>query len=236
LAALHAVFATMLALRARDASGEGRLVEVTMIEAALNMAAEQVVEYGATGTVLERRGNRGRDAAPQNVYACAGHEQWLALAVQTDEQWETLRRVLGDPEWARDPALATVDGRFAAHDAVDAGLGELFATRDAGQLAETLAANGVPAGYVIDARETARNPQLRHRGFFEVEDHPVTGPNDVPVMPFRFRHQTGPWLRRPAPTLGQHNAEVLGGILGLTDAELAALEASGIIGTRPAGL
>jgi crotonobetainyl-CoA:carnitine CoA-transferase CaiB-like acyl-CoA transferase len=236
LAALHAVFATMLALRERQTSGEGRLVEVTMIEAALNMAAEQVVEYGATGTVLERHGNRGRGAAPQNVYACAGHEQWIALAVETDEQWVILREVLGDPEWARDPALATAAGRFAAHDAVDAALAELLATRDARELAETLAARGVPAGYVIDARETAKNPQMRHRGFFEVEDHPVTGPNDLPVMPFRFRHQTGPWLRRPAPTLGQHNEEVLGGILGLTADELADLSAAGIIGTRPAGL
>ena len=142
LAALHAVFATMLALRDRETSGEGRLVEVTMIEAALNMAAEQVVEYGATGTVLERRGNRGRGAAPQNVYACAGHEEWLALAVATDDQWVALRGVLGDPEWARDPALDTLAGRFDAHDEIDAELGRCLATRDARELAD-LEATGV---------------------------------------------------------------------------------------------
>jgi crotonobetainyl-CoA:carnitine CoA-transferase CaiB-like acyl-CoA transferase len=236
LAALHAVFATMLALRDRETSGEGRLVEVTMIEAALNMAAEQVVEYGTTGTVLERSGNRGRGAAPQNVYRGAGHEQWLALAIATDEQWQLLRDVLGDPEWARDPALATGPGRVAAHDAIDAALADFFATRDARELAETLAARGVPAGHVIDARDTAQNPQMRHRAFFEVEDHPVTGARDIPVMPFRFRHQREPWMRRPSPTLGQHNEEILGGILGLTAAELAALSTAGIIGTRPTGL
>ena len=125
LAALHAVFATMLALRDRETSGEGRLIEVTMVEAALNMAAEQVVEFGASGTVLGRRGNRG-PGAPQNVYACAGTEEWLALAVMTDDQWCTLRDVLGDPEWARDAALATAAGRRAAHDAIDAGLAEAW--------------------------------------------------------------------------------------------------------------
>ncbi|HZP31263.1 MAG TPA: CoA transferase [Acidimicrobiia bacterium] len=235
LAALHAVFATMLALRDRETSGEGRLIEVTMIEAALNMAAEQVVEYGATGTVLERRGNRGPGAAPQNVYACAGHEQWLALAIATDEQWHRLREVLGDPEWAREPALATIAGRFDAHDTIDAELSRCFAARDARELAEELASRGVPAGYVIDARETARNPQMRHRGFFEIEDHPVTGRREVPVLPFRFRDLGRPWMRRPSPMLGQHNAEILGGLLDLGAAELADLEAAGIIGTRPVG-
>src|SRR5581483_1719981 len=235
LAALHAVFATMLALRDRETSGEGRLIEVTMIEAALNMAAEQVVEYGATGTVLERRGNRGPGAAPQNVYACAGHEQWLAPAIATDEQWHRLREVLGDPEWAREPALATIAGRFDAHDTIDAELSRCFAARDARELAEELASRGVPAGYVIDARETARNPQMRHRGFFEIEDHPVTGRREVPVLPFRFRDLGRPWMRRPSPMLGQHNAEILGGLLDLGAAELADLEAAGIIGTRPVG-
>jgi crotonobetainyl-CoA:carnitine CoA-transferase CaiB-like acyl-CoA transferase len=235
LAALHAVFATMLALRDRETTGAGRMIEVTMVEAALNMAAEQVVEYGASGTVLERRGNRGPTAAPQNVYACAGDEEWIALAVATDEQWTRLRDALGDPGWARDPQLTTVDGRHAAHDRIDAELAAWFAGRHAREEAERLAAGGVPAGHVIDAREVAHNPQMGHRGFFEIQDHPVTGPHPVPVIPFRFRVHPTAWLRRAAPTLGQHNDEVLGGELGLTDAELTELRATGIIGNRPAG-
>ena len=89
---------------------------------------------------------------------------------------------------------------------------------------------------MIDARETAHNPQMQHRRFFEVEEHPVTGSHPIPVLPFRFRLHPEPWMRRAAPTLGQHNHEVLGGILGLSDDELAGLEASGIIGTRPVGV
>jgi crotonobetainyl-CoA:carnitine CoA-transferase CaiB-like acyl-CoA transferase len=234
---MHAVFATMLALRDREASGDGHLIEVTMIEAALNAAAEQVVEHGASGTVLTRHGNRGPLAAPQNVYACEGHEEWIALAITDDDEWQRLRKLMGDPEWARDEALSTHAGRRDAHDRLDDELGTWFATRDAATTADELSEAGVPAGYVIDAREVVRNPQLEHRGYAEIEDHPVTGPKLIPMIPFRFRSRAGTgWLRTPSPTLGQHNDEILGGELGLTGDELAALVDSGQIGHRPTGL
>lgn len=234
LAAMHAVFATMLALRDRDSSGDGRLVEVTMIEAALNAAAEQVVEYGASGTVLSRHGNRGPLAAPQNVYACAGDEEWLAIAISTDAEWARLREFLGDPEWARDATLDSAAGRHEAHDLIDDELGAWCAAQDAGKAADLLSEAGIPAGYVVDGRDIFHNPQLMHRGYFAPQDHPVTGRHSIPTVPFRFVSRAdAPWLRQPAPTLGQHNREILGGELGLTDAELAALEAAGHIGRRP---
>jgi crotonobetainyl-CoA:carnitine CoA-transferase CaiB-like acyl-CoA transferase len=236
LAAMHAVFATMLALRDREQSNQGHLVEVTMIEAALNAAAEQVVEHGASGTLLERQGNRGPLAAPQNVYQCAGDEDWLAIAVTDDGQWRRLRDVLGDPEWARDPALDTDRGRRAAHDRIDDELAEWCATRDARATVDALCEAGVPAGHVVDGRDIAHNPQLLHRGYFGREHHPVTGEHPIPTVPFQLASRRGcDWISRAAPTLGEHNREVLGGELGLTDDELADLEASGLIGTRPVG-
>jgi len=235
LAAMHAVFATLLALRDRTQSGDGHLVEVTMIEAALNASAEQVVEHSAGGPLIERAGNRGPIAAPQNVYPCAGNEEWLALAVVTDEHWVALCEVLGDEDWARDPAFETAEGRRAAHDELDARITEWCRDRKAAELAETLAARGVPAGYVVDARDINSNPQLEHRGFFEVEDHPVSGKRRIPMVPFRFRGRRTPWMRRPSPTLGEHNDEVLGGLLGLPPEELDALRERELIGDRPSG-
>jgi crotonobetainyl-CoA:carnitine CoA-transferase CaiB-like acyl-CoA transferase len=236
LAAMHAVFATMLALRDRGTDGDGHLVEMTMIEAALNAAAEQVVEHSATGQLLERDGNHGPLAAPQNVYACDGDEEWVAIAVTTDEQWALLRAEMGDPSWAADASLATVEGRRAAHATIDEQLSDWCAGQKANELAERLASHGVPAGYVIDARDTVFNPQMTHRGFQEVEDHPVTGPNRLPMVPFRFRSRTAPWMRGPSPTLGQHNDEVLTELAGLTAEELASLRERGVIGDRPRGL
>jgi crotonobetainyl-CoA:carnitine CoA-transferase CaiB-like acyl-CoA transferase len=206
-----------------------------MIEAALNMAAEQVVEFSAVGRRLERLGNRGPGGAPQGVYRADGDDEWLALAVATDEQWTLLRRELGDPDWARDPALATMDGRRAAHDGIDEHLSRWCADRDARATAERLAAAGVPAGHVVDAREIAHNPQMLHRGLFETERHPVTGAHPIPTLPFRFRDRDEGWLRRPTPTLGQHNEEVLSSLLGLTADELAELASAAVIGNRPRG-
>ncbi len=235
LAGMHAVFATLLALRERERSGGGgRLVESVMVEAALNAAAEQVIEFSLTGTAPHRDGHRSPYAAPQGIYACAGNDHWLALAVTTDEHWRALRSALGDPEWARDPRLEAIDGRRAEHDRIDKELRAGTASRDADELAELLCDAGVPAAVVIPSRDVAANPQLRHRGLFELERHPVTGDHEIPTLPFRFTG-VGGWLRRPSPVLGQHNAEVLGE-LGIGPDELTRLEADGIIGNRPAGL
>jgi crotonobetainyl-CoA:carnitine CoA-transferase CaiB-like acyl-CoA transferase len=236
LAGLHAAFALIAALARRDRTGDGALVELPMIEVALNVTAEQVIEHDVHGVVLQRDGNRGPAAAPQNVYGCAGDEQWVALAVATDEQWAALRRVLGDPSWAADPSLATHGSRRAAHDVLDRELSAWFATRRRDAVVERLAAAGIPAAPVVLPPDVVDNVQLRARGFFETLDHPHTGPTEYAGLPLARLRGVERWCRRPAPTLGQHNDEVLGGELGLTPAELARLRAAQVIGDRPAGL
>jgi crotonobetainyl-CoA:carnitine CoA-transferase CaiB-like acyl-CoA transferase len=234
-AGMHAAFAFLVALAERDATGRGQHVEVTMIEAALNAAAEQVIEYSAYGNLLQREGNRSPSAAPQNLYACQGQEQWLAVSVHTDEQWRALRTALGSPGWASDPRLDTHEGRRAAHDRLDEELAKWAGARQLDEAIETLARHGVPAGRAYDPRITFRHPQLSARGYFEQIDHPVVGRQHIPGLPFRMA-TVDRWLQRPAPSLGEHNREILGGLLGLSDSELADLETGGVIGTRPAGL
>jgi crotonobetainyl-CoA:carnitine CoA-transferase CaiB-like acyl-CoA transferase len=236
LAGIHAAFALVAALARRDRTGEGGLLELPMIEVALNVTAEQVIEHDVHGVVLEREGNRGPAAAPQNVYACRGEEQWVALAVAGDEQWAGLRRMLDDPAWAADPGLATHGGRRAAHDLLDRELSAWFAGRDRDAVVEELAAAGIPAAPVVPPPDVVDNVQLRARGFFETVDHPHTGPTEYAGLPFSRLRGVDHWCRRPAPGLGQHNDEVLGGELGLTAGELDRLRESGVIGDRPAGL
>ena len=114
LAGQSAAFAMLLGLERRRQSGQGSFIEVSMVESALNAAAEQVIEYTAHGIVLARAGNRSRDAAPQGLYACRGEESWLALSVADDEQWRALKGVLENPDWADDPALDSAAGRHQA--------------------------------------------------------------------------------------------------------------------------
>ena len=93
---------------------------------------------------------------------------------------------------------------------------------------------GVPSAVVVPPRDIAANPQLRHRGVFEVEHHPITGDHEVPTLPFRFS-RVDHWLRSPAPTLGRDNDSVLEE-LGYSPAETRHLHETGHVGVVPTGL
>jgi crotonobetainyl-CoA:carnitine CoA-transferase CaiB-like acyl-CoA transferase len=194
-----------------------------------------VIEKTAYGNHLERDGNRSPHVAPQGLYPGAVDETWLAISVATDAHWAGLREALGDPAWAEDASLATVDGRRARHDELDARLEEWSRDRDVVEAAELLIAHGVPAAAARDPRALYEHPQLQARGYYEVIDHPVVGKQATPVLPFRYA-SVERWLRSPSPTLGQHNHEILVDDLGLDEAQYAELEAKGIIGDRPKGL
>lgn len=235
LGGMHAAFAMMLALEHAARTGQGQLVEVPLIEPALNAAAEQVIEWSANGVLLERQGNRSPHGAPQGVYRALEDDQWIALSIETDAEWQRLRAALGDPEWARDARYATAAGRHAGHDAIDEHLRAHFLAQPRDLAAETLIAAGVPAAPVRNAALVALTPHHQVRLFHQWMQHPVAGWTPYLSFPFTWN---GDFLRfaRPAPTLGQHNHEVLSGILGLDDAEIAQLAEKRVIGTRPAWL
>ena len=237
-AGLHAVVATLAALEKADELGRGVFVEVPMVETALNIAAEVVIEYDAYGTELVRAGNRGPVAAPQNLYRCAGpgDDAWLALAIATDEQWRALCAVLADPEWARSPELADAAGRRRAHDAIDERVAAFCAGRDACELADALMAQGIPAAHVVPPWQALDNPQFAATGFAQTIDHPIAGTHRLPGLPMRLAGRRRPWFTRPAPTLGQHNDEVLLGVAGFTPEWIAELRRSGVVGERPDNL
>jgi crotonobetainyl-CoA:carnitine CoA-transferase CaiB-like acyl-CoA transferase len=234
LAGMHAAFAAILGLVQRDQTGTGCLVEAPMVEGALNAAAEQIIEYSAYRATMEREGNASPWAAPQGLYACKGTEQWLAISCESDPQWQSLRRVLGEPSWAADPAFNTHRGRRARHDELDRQLRAWAADRDLDVTVELLIAAGVPAAPARDHRLIDRHPQHVARRFQEEVDHPIIGPLTAPGPPFRYR-SVDKWLHSAAPTLGQHNHEILKE-LGVDDDARRQLEADGVIGTIPTGL
>jgi crotonobetainyl-CoA:carnitine CoA-transferase CaiB-like acyl-CoA transferase len=234
-AGLHGLFALMLALEHRDRTGEGCLVEAPMVEAALNVTAEQVIEHSAYGALLMRAGNRGPCGAPQNLYQAAApdddgrDDSWVAIAVANDDQWHSLVGALGSPEWATDAALATEAGRLREHDRIDAHLETWCRMRPVDEIVELLWSAGVPVGKVVQPHRQPDLPQLAFRGFFEELDHPVIGRSRYSTLPMQFSRSTDTVHTRHAPLLGEHNTELLAE-LGLTASEIDALEADGIIG------
>ena len=233
-AGMHAAFATLVALHRRARTGRGCFVEVPMVEAALAIAAEPVLEWTAYGNLMERTGNRSPRACPQGVYPCLGVERWLAVSVLDGVQWEGLTAALGHPVWSKDPELSTWAGRRRAEERIDQALAAWAAEQDVEGAVDTLRAHGVPAAPAWDPRRVSEHPQFRARGFYETVDHPVAGRHAVPTQPFRLSGLDR-WVRTAAPTLGQHNAQVLGEA-GCDGAELRRLEEAGVIGTRPKGL
>jgi len=235
LGGAHAAFATLAALARREQTGTGCLVEVPLIEGALNLMAEPVVEHSVTGRIMGRDGNRSAHAAPQGLYPCADDERGVAVSVATDEQWQALAALLGEASLAADPELADLAGRRRHHDRVDAAVAAWAACRTVDDAVAALLAVGVPAARLTDPRRVHQHPQHVARGYFEDTPHPVLGSLPVMGMPFRLSGRAR-WNRLPAPVMGEHNAEVLGGLLGLEEAELTRLAAAGVVGDRPAGV
>ncbi|HEY1828171.1 MAG TPA: CoA transferase [Acidimicrobiales bacterium] len=239
-AGIHALAGLFLALEHRDRTGEAVAVEAAMVDAALNVTAEQVLEHSAYGALLERGGNRGPGAAPQNLYLAADVDEkdrqdtWVAIAVATDAQWSSLVDVLGQPEWATDPALASETGRRAQHDAIDHHLGAWCAEHTADEVVALLWPAGVPVAKVMQPHEQGDVEQLVARRFFESLEHPVMGTARYSTLPMRFSQGPSAVHRSPAPLLGEHTNEILKEI-GVSDDEIATLERDGVIGRAPAG-
>ena len=237
-AGVHALNGLLLALEHRRRTGQGVLVEAAMVDAALSVSAEQIIEYSAYGSVLERTGNRGPTAAPQNLYRSADIDEfgrldsWVAIAVATDDQWERLCRALGSPSWATDPKLSTEARRRAHQDLIDEQLAAWCEYRSRDDIVRTLWDAGVPVAKVMQPHRQTELDQLVFRGFFEEVEHPVNGRAKLSTVPMRFSGGPGLFHTHSAPMLGQHNHELLAE-LGLTASEIADLEADGIIGCAP---
>ena len=234
LAGYHVVFALLVAHWRRLRSGEGASLEAAMTESALNAAAELLIEYTAYGKILQRMGNRSCDAAPQGLYRCAGDDQWLALSVRSDDDWQALKGVVGHPTWAKRPELDTHEGRTQLHDELDRELGSWALDREVHTTVERLIEAGVPAAAMRDPRLADQHPQLAALGYFETIDHPVVGSHLAPSLPFRFK-RVDRWFKSAAPTLGQHNEQILCGLLGVAPEEYKLLEQRDVIGNSPLG-
>lgn len=232
-------YAVLLGLRHRNRTGEGQHVDVSQIEPGIPLTGAASLDRQANGRSYRRPdrppGNRSPEPpmAPHGAYRAAGDDRWIAIACRDDADWRRLGPVLGDPSWARDERFATVAGRRTHEDELDRHLEGVTRTHDAWQLADALAAAGVPAAAVADARDRVeRDPQLRARDYFVPLPHAATGTWPLERPPFRMSDadvHPGGVVRHGPPCIGEHTASVLRTLLGLDDAEIAALDAAGVL-------
>lgn len=240
--------ATALGLWRREGTGEGCAIVVSQRDNVIGMAGEFMVAEAMGIGYPVREGNRDPDAAPHNVYRTRDdsgrwqgdalgrpvaefHDTWVAIAVDSDEAWRALRGVVRDAR-LDDPAYATLAGRKAAETAIDAVVGEWVRERDATEVAETLQAAGVVACPVLTPLMLVWEAHLAARENFPTTVHPEAGEVRTSRPVWRMARRPTP-RPAPAPIFGQHNREVLRDLAGYSDAEVDALEASGVLATVP---
>ena len=224
---LNGAAALLVALLHRDKTGEGQHIDMSQIEGMLPMAGPAVLAQSA-GVAPVRAGNRHPDMAPHGVFGCAGADAWIAVTVRDDAMWARCAAVIGRADLA---AHGTLAARRAHEEEIEAALSAWARERTAADAMAALQAAGVAAGVAVEPYALFDDPHLRARGFWQYLDRPFTGPFPQSALPFREGGVATP-IRTPAPTMGQHTAEVLAGLLGYDVETLADFERRGITGTE----
>ena len=225
VAGLQAALATVAALEHRAVTGRGQHIDLSQLEAiAAHMGTSLL-----GGPEVTPSGNTHPSWSPQGVYRCLGADRWLAVSVRDDAEWAALCEVIGRPELATDERTRTTEARRRSTALVDAALGEWTRTLPADVAAESLQAQGIPAGAVQDGRELVEHdPQLRARGFYVRKEHPVVGAFLHEGVPIRLTRTPG-GIREAAPVLGADTDAVLSEVAGFSTERVQQLREAGVL-------
>lgn len=222
-----AAFAAVVALCHRHRTGQGQFVDVSAVESLAAMLGDSFMEYSLTARVPTRDGNRHPEMAPHGCYPCVGDE-WISIAVQTDQEWRALCEAMGQPSLAADSRYADCGGRQANVRELDEQLAAWTRTQHAQELASALRGHGIAAFKSLSSIDLISDGHLWERGFYT---HVTDGRHrSIPIVGAPWRMSATPAsIRCAAPTLGEHNDYVLGELLGLSAAERGRLRAEKIV-------
>jgi crotonobetainyl-CoA:carnitine CoA-transferase CaiB-like acyl-CoA transferase len=226
LGGLAAASATMCAVIGREATGQGTHVDVAMQEALAMHLHLDLAWTTFAGTPISRATGAQPAIAYVSQQPCA--DGYIDFVIRTEEQWQNFLDVLGRPDWGDNPLFATGAGRAQYWDALEPLVQEELRKYPKAELYEKSQARGVPAAPVSTLVDAANEGHFADRQAFVDHEQPAIGTLRAPGPPVRFGAD-GWRIRRPAPALGEHNREVFVERLGLSDAELASLQAEGVI-------
>ena len=191
---INCALAVMMALRNRQRTGKGQMIELAQVENFTSYISEVNIDRLANGRVHRTLGNRHRSMVPHGCYPCSGDDEWFVIAVEKEEQWDALCGVMGSPSWTADRKFTSYLSRYEHQDELDVLISEWTRERNKGDLMSMLQEAGVPAGQVSNHREVFDDPQLRVRKFFQRVSMPGTGRARIP---FHNRPTLGDSQRYP---------------------------------------
>jgi formyl-CoA transferase len=223
---MFATTAILAALRARDFSGEGQLVDLSLLDSSVAILANVAANYTIAGVEPRRMGNAHFNIAPYEVFQA--RDRWLVLGAANARQWELLCEVIGRPELKADSRFATNQDRVANRIALQEALNEAFATRDASEWVARLQEVGIPSGLINTIADVFSHPQAQDRQLKIEIEHPTAGLLGFPGYPYKMS-KTPARAHRPPPLLGEHTEEILKELLGYTPDEVQQLRERGAI-------
>ncbi len=231
IAGFIAVYAILLALEERERTGLGQHIDMSEVETLAFLLGPNIIDYQISGEIQPRMGNHHAAFSPHNAYPCKGDDEWATISVESDAQWAALAQVMGKPEWANDERYATLLARKKNEPDLDRALAEWTREQDKREVMKLLQSIGIISGAVLQPKDLLDDPQLKARNMHKNLIRKFVGEFSCPEFPIHFSDGICE-QRMPAPTLGQHNEEVLTSLLGVTPQELEKLREDKIIGSQ----
>jgi crotonobetainyl-CoA:carnitine CoA-transferase CaiB-like acyl-CoA transferase len=227
-AGAHALLAVLAGLYRREQTGRGVYVDVPQLDALLAVLAEPLLSESGGERPARIPGNRRAETAPRGIYPTSEPDRWVAIVVTSDPEWRAFISAMGQPAWAMEADLSTVDGRVGQQDLIDREVARWSRLFPRDELVSTLASAGIAATPVLRLGEMREHPYFRERGWVARVASEVVPEQEVFTTPWRLSANP-PRVRSAAPRLGEHNREILVGLLGRSDAEVEALADDGVV-------
>ena len=224
----------LTALFYRKKTGKGQYIDVAGREAIVVHIGDVIMDYTLNGRVKERSGNASPDMSPHECYRCKGQDSWINIAVENEDQWTALCKLMGKEELIGDSRFSSMESRVANRDELNKIIEEWTSQRDHMELMDMLQKEGIPSGAVLSMKEVHLNPHLIQRGFFDIIDHGA-GVGKRPVgkqMPAKFTGLES-FVPKRAPRFAEHNEYVFCELLGMSKDELKKLQEEKVVGTVP---
>jgi crotonobetainyl-CoA:carnitine CoA-transferase CaiB-like acyl-CoA transferase len=224
---LYGIVAIIGALDYRGRTGKGLYIDLSQFEASLQFLSPAILDYIANSRIQGRVGNRCPYAAPHGAYRCKGYDRWCVIAIFDNDEWKAFCKVIGDPDWTREPRFSTLSARKRNEEE----LGKLVEQWTRGHLAEEVTEMmqkvGIASGVVKTGKDLHEDSQLRHRHHFWQLKHPEIGDITSNGPAFKLS-KTPAELHMPGPCLGEHTEYVCTQILGMSDQEFVRLLGEGV--------
>lgn len=228
---LNGCAAVLVALLYARSTGQGQFIDLAQIECMMPFVAPWITVHSICGTPPIRYGNRHPQFVPHGCFRCADEDSWIVVAAADADMWQRLALLIGRPDWAENASLRSAEARRGIEDVIETEIAAWALTREADEAMCELQAGRVAAGVARLPIDLLEDRHLRSRAFLQVVERAFIGLHPQPSMP--IREGARPYaVRTAAPTLGQHNREILSGLLGLSDGEIEHLVREGIIGTK----